>query len=85
MGLAITPLFQMYFMTFFPNGEYCFQVAEMTTPCRFGLDEVDLLVEINNQACDICGFPLCNDDPNGWTCDCEDNDGTGGKHEPIRC
>ena len=47
----------MYFMTFFPNGEYCFQVAEMTTPCRFGLDEVDLLVEINNQACDICGFP----------------------------
>ena len=30
----------------------------MTTPCRFGLDEVDLLVEINNQACDICGFPL---------------------------
>ena len=49
----------------------------MTTPCRFGLDEVDLLVEINNQACDICGFPLCNDDPNGWACDCEDTDGTG--------
>ena len=50
----------------------------MTTPCRFGLDEVDLLVEINNQACDICGFPLDNDDPNGWACDCQDNDGTGG-------
>ena len=75
----------MYFMTFFPNGEYCFQVAKMTTPCRFGLDEVDLLVEINNQACDICGFPLYNDDPNGWTC-CEDNDVTMAletQHEPI--
>ena len=38
----------MYFMTFFPNGDYCFQVAEMTTPCRWGLDEVDLLVLIHS-------------------------------------
>ena len=47
MGCREIPRFFMYFLTFFSNGEYCFQVAEMTTPCRFGLDEVDLLVEIN--------------------------------------
>ena len=67
----------MYFMTFFKNGDYCFQVAEMTTPCRFRLDEVDLLVEINNQVCDFCGFPLMTDDLSVWTCDCQDTDGTG--------
>ena len=38
----------MYFLTFFPNGAYCFQAAEMTTPCRWGLDEVDLLVMIHS-------------------------------------
>ena len=38
----------MYFLTFYPNGEYCFQAAEMTTPCRWGLDEVDLLVMIHS-------------------------------------
>ena len=45
-------------MAFFPNGAYCFQPAEMTTPCRWGLDEVDLLVEINNQAAICAGFHL---------------------------
>ena len=65
------PYFQMYFLTFFPNGEYCFQVSKMTTPCRWGLDEVDKLVEINNLTCWTCGFPLVNDDPNGWACDCK--------------
>ena len=44
----------------------------MMIPCRFGLNEVDLLIEINNQACDFCGFPLVNDDPNGWACDCKE-------------
>ena len=38
----------MYFMTFFPDGEYCFQVAGMTVPCRWTIDEVDFLVRINN-------------------------------------
>ena len=43
----------MYFLTFFPNGEYCFQAAEMTTPCRWGIDEVDFLVEINTYEGDV--------------------------------
>ena len=38
----------MYFMTFFPDGENCFQPAEMTKPCRYAVDEVDFLVRINN-------------------------------------
>lgn len=40
--------FQMYFLTFTPDGEYCFQVAKMVTPCRYRIDEVDFLVRLHN-------------------------------------
>ena len=65
-----------YFMTFLDNGDYAFQPSHITEPCRIPLDWFDLF--IFDESCDMCGFPLENDDPNGWACDCEDTDDTGG-------
>ena len=53
----------MYFLTFYPNGEYCFQVAKMTPPCRWGLDEVDLLVEIHQESTDDNTFIESEEEP----------------------
>ena len=47
------PLQLMYFLTFYPSGAYCFQVAEMTAPCRYGIGEVDFLVRLHNPDADM--------------------------------
>ena len=61
----------MYFMTFLDNGDYAFQPSHITEPCRIPLGFFDLF--IFDASCDMCGFPLDNDDPNGnLTCDCGD-------------